>query len=309
MQQSMLAINGVQTHVITEGRWVEEGLASDGHKDIVLVIPGNPGIPSYYEGFIKSLKSKLPTETPVWIMGHAGHVLPPKNLSIALPEGQFTGKYYNLAGQLEHKISFIKKYVPEDAKLHLVGHSIGCWLILQLLKDKQIADRVVKCYLLFPAIERMRETPSGKFLTNFVLRFAAVIVYLCWIFSLLPIIIQMILIRIIGGIFGVTNKSVKPTLQLLKAPVLKRVFDLAKDEMILVRELNYEIVSKYADKLWIYYGATDGWTPGIYYDELKAKYPNINAQICKRGFRHAFVLSNDDQVGKMVGDIINESIL
>lgn len=106
MQQSMLAINGVQTHVITEGRWVEEGLASDGHKDLVLVIPGNPGIPSYYEGFMKSLKSKLPTETPVWIMGHAGHVLPPKNLSIALPEGQFTGKYYNLTGQLEHKVLY-----------------------------------------------------------------------------------------------------------------------------------------------------------------------------------------------------------
>lgn len=66
------------------------------------------------------------------------------------------------------QVAFIKQYVPKDAKLHLVGHSIGSWCILQLLKDQEIAKQVVRCYLLFPTIERMAETPNGKFLTNFV---------------------------------------------------------------------------------------------------------------------------------------------
>lgn len=63
---------------------------------------------------------------------------------------------------------FIKQYVPEDAKLHLVGHSIGSWLIMNLMRDEEIAKRVEKCYLLFPTVEYMKETPNGKFLNKFV---------------------------------------------------------------------------------------------------------------------------------------------
>ncbi|CAD6215884.1 GSCOCG00000700001-RA-CDS [Cotesia congregata] len=308
MQQAMLLCNGVQTHVMTEGRWVEEGLSQTGSKDLVIVIPGNPGIPSFYSGFIKSLKSRLPSETPVWTVGHAGHVQPPKNLCF-MSEDDSDKPVYTLQDQLEHKVAFIKQYVPKDAKLHLVGHSIGSWCILQLLKDPEIAKQVVRCYLLFPTIERMAETPNGKFLTNFVLRAATLIVFLAWIFSFFPVVLQSILIRIFGGFFaGVTNKSIKPVRQLLEPPVLDRVFKLAQDEMVKVRERDDELISNYEDKLWVYYGATDGWTPQNYCTELKAKHPDINAQICKRGFRHAFVLTDEVEVGKMVGDIISETM-
>lgn len=122
-------------------------------------------------------------------------------------------------------------------------------------------------------------------------------------------VLQSILIRIFGGFFaGVTNKSIKPVRQLLEPPVLDRVFKLAQDEMVKVRERDDELISNYENKLWLYYGATDGWTPQNYCTELKAKHPDINAQICKRGFRHAFVLTDEVEVGKMVGDIISETM-
>ncbi|XP_057332896.1 lipid droplet-associated hydrolase [Microplitis mediator] len=308
MQQAMLQCNGVQTHVITEGRWVEKGLSPTGSKDLVFVIPGNPGIPDFYAGFIKALKSRLPPETPVWTIGHAGHVQPPKRMRY-LSNGDSKEPVYSLKDQLEHKVAFIEKYIPKDAKLHLVGHSIGCWMILQLLKNEEFAKRVVKCYLLFPTIERMAETPNGKFLTRIVLRIAALIVFLCWLFSFLPMILRSILIRIFGGYFaGVTSKSLKPVEQLLDPPVLDRVFKLADDEMIKVQELDYDIIEKYSNKLWLYYGATDGWTPTHFYHQLKEKYQDINAEICQRGFRHAFVLTDEIEVGKMVGDNINQTI-
>lgn len=99
----MLRCNGVATQVITEGRWVEEGLADDGRKDIVLVIPGNPGIPAFYTGFIKALKSRLPTETPVWVMGHAGHVLGPRPGNFMFEENP-RDPAFTLQGQIEHKV-------------------------------------------------------------------------------------------------------------------------------------------------------------------------------------------------------------
>lgn len=106
MQEAMLQCNGIQTHMITEGRWIEEGLAPTGRKDLVIVIPGNPGVPSFYAGFIKTLKSRLPTETPVWTVGHAGHVQPPPNLSFNLPDNDSHTEHYNLNGQVQHKVKF-----------------------------------------------------------------------------------------------------------------------------------------------------------------------------------------------------------
>lgn len=105
MQKAMLQCNGVQTQIITEGRWVEEEIAEDGNKHVVLIIPGNPGIPEFYEGFIKSLATKLPSQTPIWVIGHAGHVQPPNDLAVAMPSDE---NYYNMDAQLKHKVSCIK---------------------------------------------------------------------------------------------------------------------------------------------------------------------------------------------------------
>lgn len=108
MQEAFLDINGVPTHVTSEGRWVEAGLAADGKKDVVVVIPGNPGVPSFYNGFLKALNSKLASETPVWLVGHAGHVKPSKTSLRTLPKYELNRDLYNLEGQLKHKVNKIK---------------------------------------------------------------------------------------------------------------------------------------------------------------------------------------------------------
>ncbi|XP_015589159.1 lipid droplet-associated hydrolase [Cephus cinctus] len=309
MQQSMLLCNGVQTHIVTEGRWVEEGLAPDGRKDIVIVIPGNPGVPAFYEGFIKSLKTKLPTETPVWIVGHAGHVLPPKHLQISIPDTSTGKHFYDLKGQLEHKAQFIKQYVPPDARIHLVGHSIGSWFTLNLLKDDTIASKVVRCYLLFPTVERMVESTNGKFYTGFVTRVAPLLIFLAWMFTFFPLILRVFLIRAFGTFYGIPSRSTKAVLQLVNPVVLRNVFMLANDEMRYVNELDHDVVSNHADKLWFYYGSKDQWTPIKYYEELREKHPNVQAILCKRGFYHSFVLSSDKEMGEMVGELINTTML
>lgn len=41
---------------------------------------------------------------------------------------------YSILGQVRHKVAFIEEHVPADCELTLVGHSVGCFVILQLLK-------------------------------------------------------------------------------------------------------------------------------------------------------------------------------
>lgn len=41
---------------------------------------------------------------------------------------------FGLNGQIEHKLAFIRKHVPRETSLVLVGHSIGCYIILEVMK-------------------------------------------------------------------------------------------------------------------------------------------------------------------------------
>ncbi|XP_043261857.1 lipid droplet-associated hydrolase [Colletes gigas] len=308
MQRAMLNWNGVPTHVITEGHWVEEGLSQYGIKDIAIVITGNPGIPEFYEGFIKTLRTRLSIETLIWVVGHAGHVQPPNNLLATMPNDSTWNEHYSLIAQLEHKKEFIKKYAPEDAKLHLIGHSIGCWIILNMLKDVLISRRVAKCYLLFPTIENIAETRNGWFFTRVVSRIASILIFLSWTLSCLPHFLQAFLISIYSLLNGIPAKYNKAIQQLLNPRSLRNVIKMADEEMEIVKERDDELLSKHADKLWFYYGNCDGWAPVRHYENMKLAHPNVNAELCKRGYHHCFVLQYDKEMGKIVGDLINESI-
>lgn len=307
MHRAIINCNQVQTEVISEGRWIEEDPLPHSSKNIVLIIPGNPGVPRFYESFMKALNSKLTSDTPVWIIGHAGHVQPPKNLDIAMPGDDKWEEHYSLKAQIRHKVAFIKKYVPEDAHLHLVGHSIGAWFTLNLLKDSDIDKRIRKCYLLFPTIEYMAETPNGMLFNNFISRTAPVLIFLSWIFTtLFPVALQTFMIRAFGMFYGIPARSVRAVREMLDPKVLRRIINLAREEMKYVKEADDETISKHTDKLWLYYGASDNWAPVKYYENLVSRHPDLNAQLCQRGFQHSFVLKDDVDMGHIIGDLINE---
>ena len=69
---------------------------------------------------------------------------------------------YSLKGQIEHKISFISEHVPSNVTVILIGHSIGCYIIMHML-PRLTQRKIAHCYLLFPTVERMAESPNGRF--------------------------------------------------------------------------------------------------------------------------------------------------
>lgn len=96
---------------------------------------------------------------------------------------------------------------------------------------------------------------------------------------------------------------------MLNPRALYRIINLAVEELKYVKEADHETISKYSDKLWLYYGTCDGWVPVKYYKNMISKHPNLNAQLCQRGFHHSFVLKEDTDMGHIVGDLINNSCL
>lgn len=51
---------------------------------------------------------------------------------------------YSLEGQIHHKMAFIEEFISTDSKLILIGHSIGCYVILEMLnRSENIASKVI----------------------------------------------------------------------------------------------------------------------------------------------------------------------
>lgn len=198
---------------------------------------------------------------------------------------------------------FFEQYIPENARIHLIGHSIGSYIILELLDHPALKDKVADVYLLFPVIEHIISTNNGQFLTTFIKPIVWLIIYLTWIFTILPTFLQNILLYIYTFIVGISiDQHLDNLKDLLKPGVLRRVFFMAFEEMDHVKDRNNNAIIKHLDKIKFYYGEADGWAPGSYCDKLKQDIPKVNAQVCT--FNHAFVLKRSVDIGYIVSDWI-----
>lgn len=303
MQESYPLVGKTPTHIMTWGKWIEESLGDQ--KEIVICITGNPGLPGFYTQFLSTIYNCLNKELPVWVIGHAGHDEaldgPYKK---PLPPLKGNESLYCLAGQLQHKVDFIRKYVPADVKIHMIGHSIGAYLALELLKIPDISDRVQHCYMLFPTIERMVDSKNGFILTRIVKPFYFLVQWFYQCFAVLPTVVKVWIIYAYFVVSRTPKHFMGTGLKYANPAVVDKVWIMALDEMEKVRELDVEHIRANQHRLKFYYGSTDGWVPVKYYRELKQKLPEVDAELCTRKYEHAFVLKSASQMGFMVGEWI-----
>lgn len=88
---------------------------------------------------------------------------------------------FTLSGQVKHKADFVEKYVPKDRGIFFIGHSAGAKIVSELLKNKNLYERTKKGYLIFPTLERIADTPNGKFLIPIVTYGLSFILFLAWV--------------------------------------------------------------------------------------------------------------------------------
>lgn len=91
-----------------------------------------------------------------------------------------------------------------------------------------------------------------------------------------------------------------------------RVFEsfsrMGINEMFEVLKLNSgPTIEKNVDKLIFYYGSTDPWTPKIYFDQMKARFPLNKIFLDTERIAHAFVLYSSEKMAQILTEmIINE---
>uniref|UniRef100_A0A1B6CN59 Lipid droplet-associated hydrolase n=1 Tax=Clastoptera arizonana TaxID=38151 RepID=A0A1B6CN59_9HEMI len=290
-KEGWVLVNGIPTHVLTWGCWIDDP-KPDG-KSIILCISGNPGVTPFYKRFLCALNKQL--DMPIWILSHAGHELPPMSINMKMPKNN---KLFTLSGQIQHKAAFIKKYIPEDQNIYFIGHSVGAKIVSELLKNENLCKRTKKCYLVFPTLERIAETPNAKFFIPLATYFTPTILFFAWIFSCFPNMLRSILVKtffIVARRIKIDETCLEAALHLILPAVLKKVFFLAMDEMDTIKELEIQALNEFKDKLKIYFTPTDNWAPLSHYESLKAAMPDIDATVLSEQFQHAFVLDMPEE--------------
>ncbi|KAK3895159.1 hypothetical protein Pcinc_001125 [Petrolisthes cinctipes] len=289
-----ISVRGCPTEVLTLGQTLSENPSN-----LILIIPGNPGITSYYTDFMETIYDGMGKTHSVWIVSHAGHCISP-HLSI-WPD---TEQVYSLKQQIDHKIAFLEDYLPQGSNITLVGHSIGSHIILNIIKHFEAVSKFsfIHSYLFFPTIERMKATSNGQILWP-ILYLRWLVVFLAACVYILPERLKEVVLSLYFGP-EVAACSVRATKELLHPQLLNNVLFMAYTELMEVNEADVDTVNKHKDKITLYYGATDGWVPTTYRDELKQKVEGVSAHLCEKGYKHAFVLCYSQQVGELLVQLI-----
>lgn len=198
--------------------------------------------------------------------------------------------------------------MPNDTKIHLIGHSIGSWIVLELLKIPEIRVKVINCYLLFPTIERLVTSRNGIRITRLWMIWPTFKAFYNF-FNFFPSFLKRFFISIHFWITGIPKTFMDTTLKLTKPCVIDKVMFMMNDEMEKVKELDVENLKRNKDRIKLYYGTTDGWVPTSYYHEIIKTIPGINAELCTKKIAHSFVLNYGPLMGKMVASWISDKKL
>jgi hypothetical protein len=268
------------------------------------VCQGNPGLVEFYEHFAKYLHDH--TQLPIIGVSHTGHL-------------SYESKKWKPAGyeqQITDKVKFLRDYIlknrTEPINMYLIGHSIGCDIILKVLNafdDNSI--KFLKSILLFPVIERMSSTPNGRKFTPLLNYFLWPILCLSFLITCLP---NRLLRRLIAMSYGKdTNENVRNALHFLTCTYscMQSALIMAKDELRSVKQANWTVIEKNFQDLIFFYGTKDSWAPVEYYyglvEQTNSSLNNKNIILDSGDLEHAFVLSNvqTETLSRLIGEWIS----
>ncbi|XP_053141167.1 lipid droplet-associated hydrolase isoform X1 [Hemicordylus capensis] len=214
---------------------------------------------------------------------------------------------FGLHGQTQHKLNFLRQNVPKDTKLVIIGHSIGCYIALEMMKQA-LEQEVLRCVMLFPTIERMAQSPLGKICTPLFCQLRYVLYMPIYLATLLPDRVKHFLVRLLNRQKNTEESSLITTVGLLNVGCIANAMYMASQEMREVVERDSTTIRQHLKKLTFYYGTGDMWCPMQYYEEMKMEFPDGDIRLCEKGISHAFVLESSKEMAVMVADWLQEDL-
>nr|CAB3263406.1 UPF0554 protein C2orf43 homolog [Phallusia mammillata] len=276
-----------------------KSLKLDGGKKLTqlyVIIPGNPGCIQFYEKFAEELCNL--TNNPVWGISHSGHARCGSGMKH--PEKTDCG----LQKQIEHKVQFLEEDVfPVAEKVFLIGHSIGTYIILQIMERLfGKYKNEVRGILLLPTIEKLLLSPNGQKIVSLVHNERWLTPIVSATLNVLHLLPNAVLDCILPFFVETKEEFILNTIKDNISPhVVMSAMYMGLTEMLEVTEREDHILDKHIDNLVFYYGATDKWCPVSLYESMVKTYgQRNNIMLCQQNIPHAFVLTKSLEMAKIV---------
>ena len=119
----------------------------------IIIIPGNPGIASFYSEFANQIIQRTNGNCSIYIISYAG-------FTKRQPD-----RKYSLSEEFEHKVAVVNHLITKwskKSKVVFIGHSIGAWITKELVKKFQKELKPI-AFLLFPFIAKSEIKIQEKF--------------------------------------------------------------------------------------------------------------------------------------------------
>uniref|UniRef100_A0A0H5FUX8 AB hydrolase-1 domain-containing protein n=1 Tax=Leucosporidium scottii TaxID=5278 RepID=A0A0H5FUX8_9BASI len=291
---------------------------SPGPSLVLLFIPGNPGLPHYYNSFMSSLQAALPppvaARTAIYALGHLGH-------SPAYARWKQGETAPGLQEQVDDKVKFVDELKEKwdigvgegQTKVVLLGHSIGAWVCCETLKQRP--NLISQSIHLFPTISHMALTPNGKVLWPLFSPIVSLPVGLATgALSYLPI---RPLTKLVSLLAAQSGQPAEVTTSLVSSPATVRAaLTMAAEEMKEVTRLDEGLLKEYGGKMWWYWArdGLDGWVAESSVVEIEgvldeAGHGKAQRERCGEGMKHAFCLRQDhaDSLAKKVAGWVDRA--
>ncbi|KAK1930473.1 Lipid droplet-associated hydrolase [Phytophthora citrophthora] len=265
---------------------------------LVLVIPGNPGVPFYYLPLMQEIVKKHGRRHEVRCLSHAGHFMPWKN----------NGRAFTLQEQLEHKAFYLKQRLLEDPtlKLVLIGHSIGSYFVLDIAR--RFPQQIAKLVLMQPTIMHMAQSPKGKQMMPLFKNYERGVTLVEAVEYLVPPSLRRWIVRRVVG--SKTSETLQlASLSLVNSSVMRNVLGMAANEMKDVTELDHGLMKSFEDKTLFVYSTVDEWVPAEFVQEYQIRFSNALHRVVPQA--HAFMMETNGtrdmaaHITQWVGDVLD----
>lgn len=198
----------------------------------------------------------------------------------------------SLSRQVEHKMQAIRILIPNSVKLYIVGHSIGSYMQIAVLKQLNAQNRpVAHSFLLMPAIDHLGSTTNATFFKGlFKIRYV-IFGLLMLTSNLVPERLSKIVIRTFFQLLlrrkDIMDCLVDGVYEIDDWKISRNMMELGEDEFATVLQRDDATIGANIDRMTILYGNNDGWATKSMYESMKDTYPTADIEFLE-GARHAF---------------------
>ncbi|KAK9194063.1 hypothetical protein WN944_004765 [Citrus x changshan-huyou] len=254
-------------------------IEADDPKLHVLFVPGNPGVITFYKDFVQSLYEHLGGNATA--IGSAAQTK--KNYD--------HGRLFSLDEQIEHKVAFCLPYQPDGlhqtgiteyrssystgVTIYTVGHSIGAYVALEMLKRS--SEKVIYYIGLYPFLALIRPSVTQSIIGRVAASNIAstALSYIIASLGILPSkALRFLVSNSLGRSWSATAVEAACThlSQLTKTP-------------------DWAFMRENQSKIAFLFGVDDHWGPQELYEEISKQVPDVPLAIERHGHTHNFCCS------------------